>query len=76
MTFVPDEKRGSRLVVLYENYTGNIQELLDKVREGLPPLWIPSQNSFLKVDRVPMLGTGKADLKAIKNLGLELTQPK
>ena len=39
--------------------------------EGLPPLWIPSPDSFRQVDQIPVLGTGKLDLKRIKQLAEE-----
>jgi acyl-[acyl-carrier-protein]-phospholipid O-acyltransferase/long-chain-fatty-acid--[acyl-carrier-protein] ligase len=44
---------------------------------GLPNLFIPSQDSFVEVDEIPMLGTGKLDLKrtrflAAEKLGIDL----
>ena len=38
---------------------------------GLPNLFIPSADSFYQVDSLPVLGTGKLDLKAIKQLAGE-----
>jgi acyl-[acyl-carrier-protein]-phospholipid O-acyltransferase/long-chain-fatty-acid--[acyl-carrier-protein] ligase len=38
---------------------------------GLPNLWIPDKDSFCQVDEIPLLGTGKFDLKAIKQLAEE-----
>ena len=35
---------------------------------GLPNLWIPSVDSFLHVDAIPLLGTGKLDLKGMSDL--------
>jgi acyl-[acyl-carrier-protein]-phospholipid O-acyltransferase/long-chain-fatty-acid--[acyl-carrier-protein] ligase len=73
VTAVPDEKRGERLVVLYTNYDGDINALLTKAREqGLPGVWTPGAASFYKVDAFPVLGTGKLDLKALKELALKL----
>ena len=40
---------------------------------GLPNVFIPSSDSFIKVDQLPILGTGKIDLKGIKDMALELT---
>jgi acyl-[acyl-carrier-protein]-phospholipid O-acyltransferase/long-chain-fatty-acid--[acyl-carrier-protein] ligase len=37
---------------------------------GLPNLWIPSSDSLLQVDELPVLGTGKLDLKGLKSLAL------
>ena len=74
---VPDDSKGERLVVLYTRYDGDISALLDKAREqGLEPLWTPKPSSFHKVESFPLLGTGKLDLKALKQLALTLeTKP-
>jgi acyl-[acyl-carrier-protein]-phospholipid O-acyltransferase/long-chain-fatty-acid--[acyl-carrier-protein] ligase len=39
--------------------------------DGLPRLFIPSPDSFIEVDAVPMLPTGKVDLRALKALARE-----
>ena len=36
---------------------------------GLPNLWIPAADSFFEVDEIPVLGTGKLDLQALKRAG-------
>jgi acyl-[acyl-carrier-protein]-phospholipid O-acyltransferase / long-chain-fatty-acid--[acyl-carrier-protein] ligase len=36
----------------------------------LPPLWIPSPDSFRRVETIPVLGTGKLDLKRLKELAM------
>lgn len=77
---VPDEKRGERIVVLH------LGEVADKLAEaikslatrGLPNLWIPDRRDCYEVERFPMLGSGKLDLKAIAELAIlsaNRTQP-
>ena len=39
---------------------------------GLPNLWIP--RLVRRVEKVPMLGTGKIDLKGCRELAIELTR--
>jgi acyl-[acyl-carrier-protein]-phospholipid O-acyltransferase/long-chain-fatty-acid--[acyl-carrier-protein] ligase len=39
---------------------------------GLPNIFIPSADSFHKVDSLPLLGTGKLDLKGIKETANEI----
>ena len=39
--------------------------------EGLPNLFIPRRDHFLKVDSIPVLGSGKLDLRAIKRVAEE-----
>ncbi len=73
VTGVKDEKRGEKLVVLYSNWSGEVDGLLSKMRAaGVPNLWLPSKNSFYKVEQIPLLGTGKLDLKAVNELAAKL----
>ena len=37
----------------------------------LPNLWMPNKESFYQIDEIPVLGTGKLDLQAIKQLAKE-----
>jgi acyl-[acyl-carrier-protein]-phospholipid O-acyltransferase / long-chain-fatty-acid--[acyl-carrier-protein] ligase len=37
---------------------------------GLPPLWRPRADHFVHVDALPYLGTGKLDLRRLKDLAL------
>jgi len=61
-----DEAKGEQLVVLH-----SVDLDPERIREGLvaaglPNLWIPKV--FLRVSSIPVLGTGKLDLRAIKEL--------
>ena len=73
VTSVPDEKRGERLVVLYlGTLTTPIRDLLKAVGErGLPNLWIPGEREFVRVEEMPLLGSGKLDLRRVKEMALE-----
>jgi acyl-[acyl-carrier-protein]-phospholipid O-acyltransferase / long-chain-fatty-acid--[acyl-carrier-protein] ligase len=71
VTAVPDEKRGERLVVLHTKLSMTPGEILKHLSEaGLPNLYLPSEDSFVEVEMIPVLGTGKLDLKAMKDLAL------
>ena len=37
----------------------------------LPKLWIPKRESLLAIEAIPTLGTGKIDLRRVKQLALE-----
>jgi acyl-[acyl-carrier-protein]-phospholipid O-acyltransferase/long-chain-fatty-acid--[acyl-carrier-protein] ligase len=39
---------------------------------GVPNLWLPARGSFYKVEAIPLLGTGKLDLKAVNELAAKL----
>jgi len=49
----------------------------EQVREkllaaGLPALWVPKQ--IRRVEKIPMLSTGKTDLKGCRQLALEVAR--
>jgi acyl-[acyl-carrier-protein]-phospholipid O-acyltransferase/long-chain-fatty-acid--[acyl-carrier-protein] ligase len=73
VTSVPDEKRGERVVVLHLPLNGaEVRGLCQQLTErGLPSLGLPSERDFFQVAEMPVLGSGKLDLKRIKELGLE-----
>ncbi len=69
VTSVSDEQKGERLAVLYTVEDKEIPEVLEKIRsDGLPNLFIPRRENFVKVEELPILGTGKLDLRAIKSI--------
>jgi acyl-[acyl-carrier-protein]-phospholipid O-acyltransferase / long-chain-fatty-acid--[acyl-carrier-protein] ligase len=68
VTGVPDEKKGERLVVLH-TFKAGLESLVEKLANaGLPNLWIPKANQFIQVEALPVLGTGKIDLRRIREL--------
>lgn len=72
VTAVPDERRGERLVVVHTALEKSAQQICKELHEaGLPALWIPSPDSFVQVEQIPILGTGKLDLKALKAVAME-----
>jgi acyl-[acyl-carrier-protein]-phospholipid O-acyltransferase/long-chain-fatty-acid--[acyl-carrier-protein] ligase len=76
VTAVPDQKKGERIIVVHKPFNRPVEEIIKQLaKEGLPNLWIPSQESFIKVDQIPVLGTGKLDLKSLKQLALEQVNP-
>jgi len=73
VTAVPDGKKGERLVVLHLLKEEELRVVLEKLPEmGLPNLWTPRPNQFFAVEEFPHLGTGKLDLRRIRELALEL----
>ncbi|MFG0291108.1 MAG: AMP-binding protein [Rhodopirellula sp. JB044] len=74
VTAVPDAKKGERIIVLHKPTTVSVDEMREGLRAaGLPNLFIPGTDSFIEVDEIPLLGTGKLDLKGAKDLALERT---
>jgi acyl-[acyl-carrier-protein]-phospholipid O-acyltransferase / long-chain-fatty-acid--[acyl-carrier-protein] ligase len=66
---VPDPDRGERLVVVHTELEQSPADLISALGQaGLPKLFIPAANSFLQVESLPALGTGKLDIRRIKHL--------
>ncbi len=75
VTAVADEKKGERLVVLYTTRNHSVDQMQAALKAaGLPNLFIPAADSFFLVDQLPILGTGKLDLKGIKELAIQVTR--
>ncbi len=71
---VPDDKKGEKLVVLCLKDIDTVSLVEELKASGLPNLWIPAIENFVKVDAIPILGTGKLDLAKIKSIALEKTK--
>ncbi len=69
VTGVPDAAKGEALVLLttHEITAETLRAKLGEV--GVPNLWVPK--IIRRVEKIPMLGTGKTDLKRCRELALE-----
>ena len=73
VTAIPDEQKGERLVVLYTHPECPSEVLWEQLcRTDLPRLWIPKREHFYAVETVPLLGTGKVDLRAAGLIALTM----
>ncbi|MDA3874768.1 MAG: MFS transporter [Kiritimatiellae bacterium] len=69
VTGISDEKKGERLMVVFMKTLGDPEGFQDKVRAlSIPNLWKPDSRAWVPVDELPTLGTGKLDLKRLKEL--------
>lgn len=67
---VPDAAKGESLVVL-STVEVDLPALREKLAAaGLPNLWIPK--TARRIEKIPVLGTGKTDLKGCKELAVQL----
>ncbi len=73
VTAVADEKKGEKLVVVHTVDMDVEAVCASLVSKGIPNLWIPKKDNFYRIEAIPVLGTGKTDLKRIKALAQELT---
>jgi len=73
VTGISDEKKGERLVVLYTHLRHTPAEICQAlIKDGLPSLWVPDREHFYQVDQIPVLGSGKLDLKSLKDLAQQV----
>jgi acyl-[acyl-carrier-protein]-phospholipid O-acyltransferase/long-chain-fatty-acid--[acyl-carrier-protein] ligase len=73
VTSVPDAARGERLVILHTELPGtDARAACQKLGERkLPNLWLPRERDFFQVPELPLLGSGKVDLKQVKQIALD-----
>lgn len=71
VTAIPDDKKGEKLAVLHTLEVTKLSDIVDKLSErGLSNLYIPRLDHFIKVEKLPVLGSGKLDLQEIKKMAL------
>ena len=76
VTSVADEKKGERLLVVHTLGEDALQKTIEKFAQcDLPALWKPKANQFLRVESIPMLGTGKVDLRKVRALAASMAVP-
>jgi acyl-[acyl-carrier-protein]-phospholipid O-acyltransferase/long-chain-fatty-acid--[acyl-carrier-protein] ligase len=72
VTAIPDATKGERLVALYTDPDLTAQRIWEQLSStDLPKLWIPKREDMHIVDAIPTLGTGKVDLRGVRQLAAE-----
>jgi acyl-[acyl-carrier-protein]-phospholipid O-acyltransferase/long-chain-fatty-acid--[acyl-carrier-protein] ligase len=72
VTAVPDRAKGERLIVFHLPTDRDPREIVRRLGEqGLPNLWIPAVDSFAVLEEIPVLGSGKLDLRKLQTLAAE-----
>ena len=71
-----DPRRGEKLIVFYSDREQvKPEELVRKLREAnIPNLWIPKQENFVWIERIPQLGSGKLDLAKLSEKAEEFSR--
>jgi acyl-[acyl-carrier-protein]-phospholipid O-acyltransferase / long-chain-fatty-acid--[acyl-carrier-protein] ligase len=73
VTSVPDESKGERLVALFTDPDVHAHDLWEQLsRTELPRLWLPKRDDLQFVESIPTLGTGKVDLRGVRQLAMSL----
>ena len=69
---VSDERKGERLVVLHKLAEEPLKTCLARLAESdLPNLWKPRPGQFFRVEAFPLLGSGKLDLRKLRELATQ-----
>jgi acyl-[acyl-carrier-protein]-phospholipid O-acyltransferase/long-chain-fatty-acid--[acyl-carrier-protein] ligase len=75
VTAVPDPAKGERLVAFYTDAAIEPQDLWERLcRTDLPKLWLPKRDDLHVIEAIPTLGTGKTDLRAVRQLALDRSE--
>ena len=70
-----DSKRGEKLVVFYSHKDMDIPAAIEYLQKlEMPNLWIPKKEDFYYVEELPLLGSGKLDLRKLAAMAEELNQ--
>jgi acyl-[acyl-carrier-protein]-phospholipid O-acyltransferase/long-chain-fatty-acid--[acyl-carrier-protein] ligase len=75
VTAIPDAARGERLVAFYTDPSVTSQTLWEQLgRTELPRLWLPKREDLRLLEAIPTLGTGKVDLRAVRQLASDMKE--
>ncbi len=74
---VADEKKGEKLVVLHTADEKQVDQAFEALAaKDLPNLFVPRRDQFYRVDAIPILGTGKLDLRALRKMAEDVVKGK
>ncbi len=66
---VPDDRKGEKLCVVHTDLNKTEAEIMDLLKTlDIPNLWKPNSKDWIQVESLPLLGTGKLDFRAMKDL--------
>jgi acyl-[acyl-carrier-protein]-phospholipid O-acyltransferase / long-chain-fatty-acid--[acyl-carrier-protein] ligase len=72
VTAVPDETKGERLVAFFTDPQITPHDVWERLcRTELPRLWLPKREDLHFTESIPTLGTGKVDLRGVRQLALD-----
>jgi acyl-[acyl-carrier-protein]-phospholipid O-acyltransferase / long-chain-fatty-acid--[acyl-carrier-protein] ligase len=75
ITAIPDAAKGERLIAFYTRQDVTIEYLWEQLGQtDMPKLWLPRRDSLFLIEAIPTLGTGKVDLRRVKQIALERVQ--
>jgi acyl-[acyl-carrier-protein]-phospholipid O-acyltransferase/long-chain-fatty-acid--[acyl-carrier-protein] ligase len=74
VTSIPDAAKGERMIIVHLPLPMEVRQICQKLMErNLPNLWLPKERDFFQVSELPVLGSGKVDLKRVREIAVEKT---
>ncbi|MBX9670436.1 MAG: AMP-binding protein [Candidatus Obscuribacterales bacterium] len=68
VTSVADQNRGERLIVVYSDLGMTPEKVVELLRSSnLSRLWIQASADFIRIEKMPILPSGKLDLNSVKS---------
>ena len=72
VTGIPDAKKGEQLVVLYLDQAGTDEKLHEIISAcNVPNMWKPRRDNYVKIDSMPILGSGKLDIMQLRKTAMD-----
>ncbi len=69
VTGVPETRKGEELVVLYLEKAGSPDKLHEIIANSkLPNMWKPRRDNYIKIESMPLLGSGKLDITHLRKI--------
>lgn len=68
---VPDEKKGEQIVVFYLAQSAEAEKLQQIISASdLPNIYKPKPENYIKIDAMPLLGSGKLDIMGLRKIAM------
>jgi len=72
VTAVPAGKKGEELVVLYLPEAGRADYLHEIITASdIPNIWKPRKGNYIRIESMPSLGSGKLDIRRLRQIALD-----
>ena len=72
---IPDSAKGEALIVIHTAMRMTPDEIVTEMRaRKITNLWIPKSTNFYEVPAIPMLGSGKLDLAALRQMAKDIAE--
>ncbi len=73
----PDHKRGEQLVVIFIPEVVSKDQLRDIIHDSqIPNLWKPRRHNYLAIEKMPIAGSGKLDMRSLTKIAQEFIENK